>query len=148
MGRATAGGGDYATNAISSDRVQCCTGTRRAADRIQERACTLAYPTRAVTSSTLALICVCGVCSQRYGETMGSAETIRAIGQMAYEGSSQTAEAVRLETIEACWKDGGLSERGRPRHMITFDGGATVFAEVGGPLVWHGLLTKLGESLQ
>ena len=91
---------------------------------------------------------------RRYGETMGSAERIRAAGELIYRGGgggdeveerqlgvSALEEAVRREAMDACWRDGGRDEQtGLARHMFTFDRSPGVFEAVGGVEAWRALL--------
>ena len=91
----------------------------------------------------------------RYGEEMGRGELMRAVTSLVYDPAPKdeaprlpSADAVRRETIESCWRDGGLSEDGqRQQHMFTFDLNPAIFAHVGGPQVWRVLLAALGQAL-
>lgn len=90
----------------------------------------------------------------RYGEEMGRGEPMRAIASLVYDPAPKneaprlpSADAVRRETIESCWRDGGLSDDGqRQQHMFTFDLNMAIFAHVGGPQVWRVLLAALGQA--
>ena len=90
----------------------------------------------------------------RYGPEMGRGEPMRAIASLVYDPAPKTkgprlpsSEAVRRETTESCWRDGGVSEDGRrQQHMFTFDLNIAIFARVGGPQAWRVLLAGLGQA--
>ena len=83
---------------------------------------------------------------------MGASEQIRAIARRVYddardESGRSLAKAVLRDVKESCWRDGGVTEDGRSRHLVTFDRNAAIFADVGGPRVWQVLLATLGQAI-
>ena len=88
----------------------------------------------------------------RYGEVMGSGKRMRELAMLLYDRvppGEPSAEAVRRETMESCWRDGGRSEDGRThKHMFTFDLNQAVFVEVGGHQPWRLLMAALCQNVR
>ena len=92
----------------------------------------------------------------RYGEEMGRGERMRTLASLLYDNApaggparEPSTEAVRRETVESCWRDGGPSEEDPRcrRHMLTFDLNQSIFEKVGGTYPWRALLASLGQAL-
>ena len=95
-------------------------------------------------------------CGYRYGEEMGRGERMRTLASLLYDNApaggparEPSTEAVRRETVESCWRDGGPSEEDPRcrRHMLTFDLNQSIFEKVGGTYPWRALLASLGQAL-
>jgi hypothetical protein len=104
----------------------------------------------------------------RYGKEMGVGPPFRARAALVYEGThgadepappGPSAEVMRRETMESCWRDGGVAEEEededeglvrsrRQVHMVTFDRNAPMFADVGGVGAWRVLLAALGQGIR
>ena len=85
---------------------------------------------------------------------MGAGEPFRETGRHVYDGGAGghadgaggAAAGVRQELEAACWRDGGVDDEGRVRHMLTFDRAPEAFTPIGGALAWKGLLAHLGRT--